>query len=68
MSLAILGIHLNEIFKLESDNLLIINKGRWDIYWTLAKEDLKLEYIEKHIYILLDLSYLNSSIILLSMN
>ncbi len=51
MSLAILGIHPNEIISLESDNLIIINKGNWDMYWTLANEDLKVEYIEERIYI-----------------
>ena len=51
MTLAILGIHPNEIFKLDSDNLLIINKGNWEIYWTLANEDLKVEFIEERIYI-----------------
>lgn len=51
MSLAILGIHPNEIISLESDNLIIINKGNWEKYWKIANEDLKVEFIEERIYI-----------------
>jgi Uma2 family endonuclease len=51
LTLAILGIHPNEIFTLDSENLLIINKGNWEAYWTLANEDLKVEFIEERIYI-----------------
>jgi Uma2 family endonuclease len=51
MTLTLLGIHENELYTLDSDNMLIINKGNWDIYWKLATEDLKVEYIEERIYI-----------------
>lgn len=51
MSLGLIGTHTNEIFKFDEENLIIIIKGSWDIYWKFANEDLKVEYIKESIYI-----------------
>ncbi|OLS26432.1 MAG: hypothetical protein HeimC3_09820 [Candidatus Heimdallarchaeota archaeon LC_3] len=51
MTLAIIGNHPKNIVTFKEDNLLIINKGTWEIYWALADEDLKIEFIKEKIYI-----------------
>lgn len=51
MAIGIIGPTDMRIFELASESLLTIQQGNWDIYWTLANEDLKIEFIEERIYI-----------------
>lgn len=40
-----------QVALLEPDSLLVVQNGSWNLYWSLANEDLKVEYIEEKIYI-----------------
>ena len=49
--LTLIGPTEKQISLIDSESLLIIQNGSWDVYWALANEDLKVEYIEEKIYI-----------------
>lgn len=49
--LSLIDNSMKKSIGLDSDSIIIIKKGSWDLYWKLAHEDLKVEYIEEAIYI-----------------
>lgn len=51
MTLSILGPTDKQFFLLENETLVKIQRGSWDLYSSLANEDLKVEYIKDAIYI-----------------
>lgn len=51
MTLSLLGPTEKQIYILENETLLKIQHGSWELYSTLANEDLKVEYIKEAIYI-----------------
>ncbi|MHA2496005.1 MAG: Uma2 family endonuclease [Candidatus Hodarchaeales archaeon] len=51
MAIGIIGPTDMRVFELAPESLLIVQQGNWDIYWALATEDLKIEFIKERIYI-----------------
>lgn len=51
MTLSLLGPTEKQFIILESETLLKIQHGSWELYSTLANEDLKVEFIKEAIYI-----------------
>ncbi len=49
--LSIIDNNMNKAIELVTDSLIILQSGSWDLYWQLANEDLKVEFIEEAIYI-----------------
>lgn len=48
---AILGPTKKQLVTIKNNKFLILQGATWDDYWTLANEDLKVDYIEDRIYI-----------------
>ncbi|MFX0117429.1 MAG: Uma2 family endonuclease [Candidatus Hodarchaeota archaeon] len=51
MAIGIISPTDMRFFELASESLLIVQQGNWDIYWALANEDPKIEFIKERIYI-----------------
>jgi Uma2 family endonuclease len=49
--LSITGPTSKQLIHIQNDKLLIIKGASWDDYWTLANEDLKVEFIKGLLYI-----------------